>query len=365
MTRLKVAIIGCGWVGGSQIERGYRELADRFEVAVACDTQPERLGAFADQHGIARRAATLEAVLAMPDVDVVSVCTPPNLHCRQVLAALEAGKHIICEKPFVASLAEHDQAVAAEAASGRRVMPIFQYRFGNGIAKVKHAIERGVAGKAYVAAIGTAWRRGPDYYQVAWRGKFASELGGVLLTQSIHMHDLLLYLLGPARTVSGFRASRVNAVEVEDCAVGSLVMADGSLASLTATLGSARQITRLRLCFENATFEKQCEGEDAGRPGDDPWTVIPANPAIGAELARVMAEIPEASSGFARQFELFAQALETGAPFPVTLADARRSLELITALFHSHETGRAVTLPISASHEKYHGWTPRPATVAA
>src|SRR5260370_28250249 len=122
-------------------------------------------------------------------------------------------------------------------------MPIFQYRFGNGIAKVKHAIDKGLAGRAFIAAIETAWRRGPDYYDVAWRGKFASELGGVLLTQSIHMHDLLLHLLGPASAVAGFKTTRVNRVEVEDCAVGSLVMADGSLASLTATLGSARQIT--------------------------------------------------------------------------------------------------------------------------
>jgi predicted dehydrogenase len=365
MRRLKVAMIGCGWTAGAQIERGYGKLADRFDVAAACDTQPERLEAFASRHGIERREASLEAILAMPEIDVVSICTPPNLHCRQVVAALGAGKHVICEKPFVASLAELDLVKAAEAASPARVMPIFQYRFGNGIAKVKHAIDSGLAGRAFVASVETAWLRGPDYYKVAWRGKYSSELGGVLLTQSIHMHDLLYFLIGPATAVAAFKTTRVNEVEVEDCAVASLCMADGSLASLTATLGSARQITRLRFCFENVTFEKQCEDEAAGRPGDAPWTVIPKSREIGERLTRAMAGIPDRKSGFARQFELFADALDAGGAFPVTLEDARRSLELVTALFHADETATVVSLPLAADHEKYRGWTPRARMAAA
>ena len=358
-SRLNVAVIGCGWTAGSQIERGFSVLADRFDVVAACDTDPRRLEDFAHRYGIARCETTLPAILAMPDIDVVSICTPPNLHCEQVLATLRADKHAICEKPFMASLAELDLVEAEEARSGRRVMPIFQYRFGDGIAKVKHVIDNGLAGRAYVSAIETAWRRGADYYKTAWRGKFATELGGVLLTQSIHMHDLLLYLIGPAQAVAGFKTTRVNEVEVEDCAVFSLVMADGSLASLTATLGSALQITRLRLCFENVTFEKQCEGDAAGRPGDEPWTVIPATAEIGERLAQAMAAVPSRKSGFARQFELFAEALDTGGAFPVTLADARRSLELVTALFHANENGRVVSLPIPADHPKYRGWWPR------
>jgi predicted dehydrogenase len=265
----------------------------------------------------------------------------------------------------MASLAELDLVDAEEKKSKRRVMPIFQYRFGDGIARVKHVIDSGLAGRAYVSSIETAWRRGPDYYKVAWRGKFATELGGVLLTQSIHMHDLLNYLLGPARTVAGFKTTRVNKVEVEDCAVGSLLMADGSLASLTATLGSALQITRLRFCFENVTFEKQCEGDAAGRPGDEPWTVIPATPEIGQRLAEAMAAVPSRKSGFARQFELFADALDTGAAFPVTLTDARRSLELVTALFHANETGKTVPLPLSRDHPKYRSWRPAPTEATA
>lgn len=356
MSSLKVAIVGCGWVAGSQVERGFAALPDRFTLVAAADTDPARAEAFAARHGIPRAVGGLDDALAMPDVDVVSICTPPNLHFGAVTKALAAGKHVICEKPFVASLAQADAVRRAEAASGRRVMPIFQYRFGDGLARVKHVIDSGLAGRAYVSAIETAWRRGPDYYQVPWRGKLASELGGVLLTQAIHMHDLLLYLLGPASTVAGFKTTRVNPVEVEDCAVGSLRMADGSLASLTATLGSARQITRMRFCFEHVTFEVQGDDNDAGRPAELEWRMIPASPAAGAAITRAMAAVPPQKAGFARQFELFHEALASGGPFPVTLDDARRSLELITALFHAAETGTVVDLPVGPDHTRYEGW---------
>ena len=182
----------------------------------------------------------------MPDVDVVVICTPPALHCRMVIAALQAGVHVICEKPFVASLAEVDLVAAAAAKSPGRVMPIFQYRFGDGIARVRHVIQSGLVGKHYVSSVETAKSRGPDYYAVAWRGKFATELGGVLLTQAIHIHDLLLWLIGPAAQVSCFKTTRVNPIEVEDCAVATLAP-DRWLARVVSAPPSAR-CARSRVC---------------------------------------------------------------------------------------------------------------------
>jgi predicted dehydrogenase len=199
---------------------------------------------------------------------------------------------------------------------------------------------------------------------VPWRGKFATELGGVLLTQSIHTHDLFGWLMGSCKMVSAFKTTRVNPIEVEDCAVASLVMQDGSLASLTATLGSVRQLIRMRLCFEHATLELQAFEADASQPGNVPWTVLPRAPEIGKIIADKMAEVPPTSSGFVRQYELLHGALSTGGPMPVSLEDARRSLELITAIFQSAETGRAVSLPLTADAPKYGGWVPQRPIVA-
>src|SRR5262245_28626645 len=106
MKRLNVAMVGCGWVAGSQIEDGFRHMPDLFHVSVACDVDEARVVAFAERNEVARTATTFDEILRMPQIDVVSICTPPHLHARLVIAALCAGKHVICEKPFAASLAE-------------------------------------------------------------------------------------------------------------------------------------------------------------------------------------------------------------------------------------------------------------------
>ncbi len=106
-----------------------------------------------------RRTKSIDDVLRMEDVDIVDICTPPALHVAQTLAALAAGKEVVCEKPLAGSLAEIDRIIAAEAEAAGRVMPVFQYRYGNGLQKAKRIIELGIAGKPYLATVETAWRR--------------------------------------------------------------------------------------------------------------------------------------------------------------------------------------------------------------
>jgi predicted dehydrogenase len=361
--RLKVAIVGCGWVSDWHARDGLCHLPELFEIAACCDLDAARGAAFAKRYAIARQTSRLSDILAMPEIDVVAICTPPGSHYDMVREALAAGKHIVCEKPLTSSLALVDSIRELESRSRGRVMPVFQCRFGDGIAKVRQVIQAGLAGRHYVSAIETAKLRGPDYYKVPWRGKFATELGGVLLTQAIHTHDLMSWLLGPVAKVAAFKTTRVNPIEVEDCAVASLQMADGSLVSLTATLGAARQVTRMRLCFENVTFEKQAYDDESAKPGNGPWLAIPKTPEIGRAIDAVMGESPEVLQGFAGQYAKFHAALASGAPFPVTLDDARASLELVTALFHASDTGAAVSLPIGPSHQRYHGWAPETAPV--
>jgi predicted dehydrogenase len=318
-----------------------------------CDVDESRLAATGDEFAVARRTRSFDELLRMEDVDIIDICTPPALHVAQILAALAAGKDVVCEKPLAGSLAEVDRVIAAEVQAAGRVMPVFQYRFGNGLQRAKRIIDMGVAGKPYLATVETAWRRTPEYYETAWRGRLASELGGVLLSQAIHSHDLLTYLMGPVASVFARTATRVNPVEVEDCAVASLVMQSGALASLAATLGSHKEISRLRLCFEHVTFESS---QAPYSPGEDPWEIIPASPEAAARIADALAAHRIAPSRFEGLMDAYYRALATGGPLPVTLADARQSLELVTALYHSAATGAAVVLPIAAGHPSYGGW---------
>jgi predicted dehydrogenase len=347
-----VAIVGCG-IGRAHIADGYRQHPDKFRVVAVCDIDAERRARLGDEFSIPRRTGSFEDVLRMDGVDIIDLCTPPTLHCAQSLAALAAGKEVVCEKPATVSLAEIDRLIAAERQAAGRFLPIFQYRFGSGVQKAKRIIDHGVAGRPYLATAETAWKRTPDYYGTPWRGRRESAGGGVLLSQAVHLHDLLTYLLGPVASVFARTATRVNPVEVEDCAVASLVMRSGALASLAATLGSHKEISRLRLCFEHVTFESALAPYS---PGDDPWEIAPASPDVADRIADALAGHGFMPSRFAGLMSAYHQALATGGVLPVTLSDARRSLELATALYYSAATDSVVTLPIADAHPGYRGW---------
>jgi predicted dehydrogenase len=356
MKQLGVAIIGCGWAGDLQITRGFNLLPDLFEVAVCCSRSERSRRVFSERYNINRHVGSLAEVLALTEIDVVSICTPPSSHYEMIVEALRAGKHVICEKPLVGALAQFDAIAELERTVPGRVMPIFQYRFGAGIPKLRKVIQSGLAGKPYTASVETLLLRGTDYYRVEWRGKFATEWGGVLITQAIHNHDLLLHLMGPARSVSAVTATRVNPIEVEDCATACLALESGALASITATLGSVRPSARMRLCFENVTFERQCFDAESSLLAGEPWSVSCANDAIAAEIGRIMSEDLPGHQGFAGQFAAFHEAVGSGSPMPVTLDDARQSVELTSALYHAAATGERVTLPLVASHPGYRSW---------
>ncbi len=352
--RLRVAVVGAG-IGSAHV-RGYQAVADRFEVTALCDIDAERARPIAEEHGIARVVTDLAELCRMDDLDVIDICTPPHLHFDQIQRVLAAGKHAICEKPLVSSLREVDALAQAESKSGRRIMPIFQYRFGHGLQKLKLLMAQGLTGKAYLSTVETAWRRRAAYYEVPWRGKWATERGGALLGHAIHAHDMLCYVLGPAARVFAYTTTRVNNIEVEDCAAIALEMADGSAASLGVTLGSAAEVTRHRFCFSGLVAESNT------RPytnSGNPWSFVGDTPELTEQVEQVLATFQPLPEHYAGQFYRFYDALQRAAELPVTLVDARVSLELITAMYYSAETGSSVSLPIGVDHPRYASWLPQ------
>jgi predicted dehydrogenase len=354
LDKLRVGIVG-GGIGSSHIQ-AFRNLPEQFQVVAICDIVEAKARVLAETHHIPRIVTALADLCRMDDLDVIDICTPPYLHYPQTREALAAGKHVICEKPHAASLQELDALIALEAKSGRRVMPIFQYRFGHGVQKLKLLMETGLAGPAYLTTVETHWRRRPEYYAVPWRGKWQTELGGALVSLAIHAHDLISYVLGPVKQVFAQTKTLVNAIQVEDCATASLEMADGSLVSLSVTTGSAAEISRHRFCFRNLTAESNTHPYHNSH---DPWTFTGDSPELQARIEAALAGFKPLPERFTGQFYRYHQALQTNTELPVTLADARAGLELITALYHSAETGQIVNLPIGPEHPKYAGWQPQ------
>jgi predicted dehydrogenase len=234
-------------------------------------------------------------------------------------------------------------------------MPIFQYRFGLGAQKLKLLIERGIAGRAYLTTVETAWRRKPEYYAVPWRGKWKTELGGPIVTLAIHAHDLVYYLLGPIKNVFARTATLVNPIETEDCVSASLEMSDASLCSLSITTGSAREISRHRFCFHDLTAESNTQPYANTA---EPWTFVGDTPEIQETIDSALNQFEPLPEKFAGQFYRFYHALRNGTELPVTLQDSRAALELITALYESAQTQHVISLPIAEDHPKYAGWQP-------
>lgn len=351
---IRIAVVGLG-VGRLHLE-ALATMPERYTVHALCDLDSQRLDDNARRFGAAHATKDLQAILDDDAVELVALCTPPNGHAAQIEQALAAGKHVVCEKPLVVSLAECDRIEAAVAASGRMLFPVFQSRFGHGLQQLLHLKARGFARHALVATVETHWRREAEYYATRWRGTWAGECGGVCLTQAIHAHDMLTQVLGPVDTVFAQLATRANDIEVEDCAAVALRMADGSLASLSATLGAAQNRSRLKFVFGDLTVES--DSPNPYRPARAPWHFTPRDERVGQAMHAALADFVPGLESFEHQFAAIHATLRDGAAPAVTLAQAREALELVTAIYASAASGTAVRLPIAASHPAYAHWRP-------
>ncbi len=350
--RYKVAIVGAG-IGAAHLD-GYLANPDLFDVVVICDLDADRAEPLITRSGAAY-VASLDDLLGRKNVDIVDICLPPKLHKSAILACLAAERHVVCEKPLVGSLADLDEVEEAALHAGRQVMPVFQYRFGRGIDQLVHLIDQGLVGRPLVATLETHWNRDADYYAAPWRGKWETELGGAIVGHAIHIHDLLVRVLGPIKKVQARLATSVNPIEVDDCAAIIMETENGALVTSSVTLGSADDRSRLRFCFTDLSAESSL---DAYNPGTSPWTFQARAPADQAAVDEALLNYAPKQERFARQFELMHAALTEATPLPVQLVDARRSLELITAIYQADAKGMAIDLPLGRDAPGYDGWRP-------
>ena len=336
-----VAVVGLG-VGRAHLW-AWKRVPAHFRVAGVCDHDADRLAATAERFPDAIAVGDLSELIGREGIDVVDLCTPPSLHLEQLMAVLRAGQDAVCEKPVVGTVAEVDELLALEGETGRRIMPIFQYRYGHGLQKLRHLVDAGMTGALHTASIEVSWRRGAEYYAAPWRGTKAGELGGVLLTHAVHALDMLTYVAGPVAAVSARTSTRVNDVETEDCAAVAMELEGGALATLSATLGSLREITRHRFCFERLTAESNTEPYTNS---SDPWTFTAADQGAADDA---LSDFAPASENFLGQFERFGEALVSGGELPVTLHDARRAIAAVEAMYESASTRREIVLGVGGA----------------
>jgi UDP-N-acetyl-2-amino-2-deoxyglucuronate dehydrogenase len=236
--RIRFGVVGCGRIGS----RHAAHIRDnpRAELVGVCDVVGERARGFAAEYG-GTPSVALPELLATP-MDVVSICTPSGMHAGMSIDVLSAGVDVLCEKPMALSVADCDRVIAAEAASGRRFFLVKQNRFNAPVRALKDAVFRGRLGRVTLVGADVLWNRNRAYYASdAWKGTMAED-GGALMTQCSHFLDLMIWIGGPAASVSARMANLDHGyIETEDTGVVAVTFASGALGVLKYTTCTYRQ----------------------------------------------------------------------------------------------------------------------------
>jgi UDP-N-acetyl-2-amino-2-deoxyglucuronate dehydrogenase len=365
------AVIGLG-VGRSHAE-AYDQLAETELVAV-CDTQEARLRPVAEQYRC-RAYGSVDELLADRDVELVSVATPHPSHAELAIRALRAGKHVLVEKPMTIDLAEADRMVAAARETGRTLATVFQRRWWPAAMNVRRAIDEGQIGTPVLGRCTLSWWRTRAYYERdAWRGRWDTEGGGVLVNQGIHAIDMFQWLMGgEAEEVVGRWSNQTHPfIEVEDTAAAIIRFRGGALGVLSATTSARLSQNAIVIDGSKGHTVGVIEEPEGAVGYNHVWT-IPGQEAVPARsladhVARgeyiyrsgryVDADIPADQDQcwptdyqfklaarpnyHARQIQDLVEAIHTGRRPTVDAVEGRKSVAILLAIYESSRTGQPV-----------------------
>ncbi len=344
--RLTFALVGAGNIAGFHAQA--IEQVEGARLAAVCTRSPETGGRFAKEHGC-DYVASLEELLARSDIDAVAITTPSGTHADIGIQAARAGKHVLCEKPIDVYLEKIDALIEACELNGVHLGAIFQSRTGEGARALKKAVDEGRFGKMTQCSAFIPWYRSTEYYASSdWRGTWRLDGGGALMNQGIHAIDLLLWLAGEVIEVSGCCQTRVHlGIEVEDNAAAWLRFAGGGLGIIQGSTcsypGHGKRIEILgergSAILEDDVIKTWDFSEE--RPEDEEILHPGKRSGIGGGSSDPTAISAE---GHRRQYADFVSAVLGGKGSLVSGREARKPVELITAIYRSSREKAIVRL---------------------
>jgi predicted dehydrogenase len=357
-----VAIVGCGKVAHIHA-KALRSIAEAECVAV-CDADGKRADAFAAQYG-SRGYTDLGTMLREAKFEAVLICTPHPLHAAPAIEAAQAGAHVLVEKPLAANLQDCDAMIAAARKAGVQLGVISQRRLYEPVQRMRQAIDAGKIGKPVLGVFTMySWRDSAYYASDPWRGKWASEGGGVLVNQSPHMLDLLQWFMGPIAEITGCWANLNHpTIEVEDTALAMIRFRSGGLGAIVTSVSQKPGIfTKVHIHGSNgasvgvetdrgATFIAGMTAI-AEPPLNDIWTVPGEEHLLAEFQAKDRARFQDVDPVVhyhALQIQDFLRAIQEGRRPLVTGEDGRVVVEMFTAIYRSNTERRPVSFPIAAT----------------
>ncbi|MEM1644872.1 MAG: Gfo/Idh/MocA family oxidoreductase [Ignisphaera sp.] len=346
MKRIGVAVVGLGAIGRKHVESLKELEQENFNVKLigVMDAIKARVDDFVAKYHC-RGYYSYDDVVKDPDVDVVFIATPHYLHAQQSIYAMEHKKHVIVEKPMAITLASAREMVAKARNNGVRLGVIYQRRYADAVQKLRDIVLSGMLGKIFLAEASLMWFRSEEEYflrdEVArsWRGMWSTEGGGLLMTQAIHVIDLLLYILGDADEIYGYISNISHpAVTVEDTVAAIIKFKNGVMATLTSSISfqpPEKQYWRIRIFGLNGFAEVENEY----------FTQIAVkNQTIDSSLLERKRE-----NLHKKLFKDFLTKLMNGEDFPVNGEEGYKSLELVKAIYYATLTNKPVKLPLNIS----------------
>jgi UDP-N-acetyl-2-amino-2-deoxyglucuronate dehydrogenase len=345
------AIIGCGMIARFHA----KAIADvKGAKLVACyDSYAPAVEKFSAETGC-RGYTNLDKMLADPAVQLVTIGTPSGAHMEPAVAAAEAGKHVIVEKPLEITLKRCDKIIAACAKNKVKLSTVFPSRFHDSSQELKRAIEAKRFGRLTLGDAYVKWFRTQQYYDSgAWRGTWKLDGGGALMNQAVHSVDLLTWLMGPVIEVTAHASTIAHErIAVEDVCVATLKFANGALGTIEATTAAYPGYLK-RIEIHGSEGTAVIEEEDIKI-----WEFAKKHNRDDVMKSR-MAESKSGGGGasdptaighhaHAKQFaDVVDSVKKNRVPF-VDGAEGRRSVEIILAIYKSAETRKAVRLPLKS-----------------
>jgi UDP-N-acetyl-2-amino-2-deoxyglucuronate dehydrogenase len=348
--QVRVALVGCGKIAATHAKA--LDALPEADFIACCDREIDRAAELAAQYGVPHVSGDVVELFRSGLVDAALVCTPHPAHETVVVAAAEAGVHVLCEKPIATTLGEADRMIAAAERAGIKFGVIFQRRFWPSVQRMRAAIDAGKIGNPILGECAVRLWRGPDYFAMdPWRGTWATEGGGVLMNQAIHSVDHFQWFMGRAVEVSGRYATLRHGgyIDVEDTAVATVRFESGALGVLQAS-STFQPAYGFRVAVHGDTGATISVWErNEGELGiNDVWSIPGEEPLRDLWLAA-----DDGKQGFpdyhVLQIQEFLQSVLADREPAVTGAEARKSLEIILAIYESSRTGLPVTLPMAAS----------------
>lgn len=350
---LRYGLVGAGVIG----EIHLASLAGLdVEVVAVADPVAERRERLAQMSGGAAYA-DVETMLQRERLDLVIVGTPPPSHAALAIACLQAGAHVMVEKPIAVEVAEADAILRAAELAGRSAIVDLQYRYMPSVERAKALIDAGEVGRVLRASVSESMLRTAAYYRdTPWRGTWAGEGGGVLANQAPHALDVLCHLLGRPTQVVGWTRRQLHDMECEDTAVGLVEFEDGALAQVAfstadpapfrvSLIGVRGELELSRGALALTTFEPDIETHVATEP--IPWVA----PGTRREQLAGIEEVSDPDLHVVLHRDV-ASALRDGRESRVTLAATLPALEVANALVQSAQLGGA-TVPLPLDRDRF------------